>query len=292
MRINSDAGDNTLECGFDLGSTHRRTSMHRDLKSLASNPKLISGIYNYCDRWCERCAFTSRCLVYATLEADASAEELETHDLQSELFWENLAARFEEVRVMILEWADEQGVDLSQIESELSIEEREDRRREIETDDLVLVAKTYALETFSFFGPAATPRDPHFIFESEADELETGEAIDIIKHYQFFIAAKIFRALLAAGIAPAPEEIPENADDELNVEGTDADGSAKIALIAIDRSQAAWHVLHEHLPEESNNVAAAIVQLERLKQMVETAFPNAREFVRPGFDLITSEFSN
>ncbi len=28
------------------------------LKKLAKDPKFISGIYNYCDRWCERCAFT------------------------------------------------------------------------------------------------------------------------------------------------------------------------------------------------------------------------------------------
>ena len=25
----------------------------------------IVGIFNYCDRWCERCAFTSRCRVFA-----------------------------------------------------------------------------------------------------------------------------------------------------------------------------------------------------------------------------------
>ena len=41
----------------------------RSLTELASNPDLISGIYNYCDRWCERCPLTSRCLVYATEKA-------------------------------------------------------------------------------------------------------------------------------------------------------------------------------------------------------------------------------
>ncbi len=25
----------------------------------------IPGIYNYCDRWCERCPFTDRCMNYA-----------------------------------------------------------------------------------------------------------------------------------------------------------------------------------------------------------------------------------
>ena len=36
----------------------------------ARDPKLIPGIYNYCDRWCERCPFTSRCMVYAMGEED------------------------------------------------------------------------------------------------------------------------------------------------------------------------------------------------------------------------------
>src|SRR5262245_58416083 len=38
----------------------------KDFLDLAKDPNFISGIYNYCDRWCERCAFTSRCFLYAT----------------------------------------------------------------------------------------------------------------------------------------------------------------------------------------------------------------------------------
>jgi hypothetical protein len=34
------------------------------LKNHAPNPDHIPGIYNYCDRWCERCQLTSRCLNY------------------------------------------------------------------------------------------------------------------------------------------------------------------------------------------------------------------------------------
>ena len=37
-----------------------------DLRKLVRNPKFISGIYNYCDRWCERCRFTAYCRVYDT----------------------------------------------------------------------------------------------------------------------------------------------------------------------------------------------------------------------------------
>jgi len=31
-----------------------------DVKRLAKTPGLISGIYNYCDRWCERCPYLQR----------------------------------------------------------------------------------------------------------------------------------------------------------------------------------------------------------------------------------------
>ena len=34
----------------------------------------IVGIFNYCDRWCERCPLTSRCRVFATL-AEIDFEE-------------------------------------------------------------------------------------------------------------------------------------------------------------------------------------------------------------------------
>ena len=27
----------------------------------------IVGVYNYCDSWCDRCAFTSRCRVFADM---------------------------------------------------------------------------------------------------------------------------------------------------------------------------------------------------------------------------------
>ncbi|HTV00428.1 MAG TPA: hypothetical protein VMF13_07835, partial [Luteitalea sp.] len=37
----------------------------------------IVGIFNYCDRWCERCPLTSRCRVFAsTVEMDASDDPL------------------------------------------------------------------------------------------------------------------------------------------------------------------------------------------------------------------------
>jgi len=70
----------------------------------------------------------------------------------------------------------------------------------------------------------------------------------------------------------------------------DANGSAKIALVAIDRSMAAWSALQISLPEKSSAIKPMLIELEGLRRGIETRFPRARSFIRPGFDENLSEF--
>src|SRR5438270_11804866 len=98
-----------------------------ELTELAENPDLISGIYNYCDRWCERCPFTARCLVYATEKADDDANP-EVHDISDAKFWSRLESIFEEAHEMILEWAEEAAVDMEAVEAEAALADRRQQR--------------------------------------------------------------------------------------------------------------------------------------------------------------------
>jgi hypothetical protein len=41
---------------------------------LARKDDYIDSIFNYCDRWCERCAFTSRCRSFAMSENEPSTD--------------------------------------------------------------------------------------------------------------------------------------------------------------------------------------------------------------------------
>ncbi len=66
----------------------------------------------------------------------------------------------------------------------------------------------------------------------------------------------------------------------------DSDGSAKVALIGIDRSIAAWKILLTYLPAHKTEIIHLIELLENIKKRVENRFPCARDFVRPGFDEI------
>jgi len=66
----------------------------------------------------------------------------------------------------------------------------------------------------------------------------------------------------------------------------DSDGSAKVALIAIDRSIAAWGEIRNVFPIRERDILDLIARLDRLRRKVEKEFPDARAFIRPGFDKI------
>ena len=66
---------------------------------------------------------------------------------------------------------------------------------------------------------------------------------------------------------------------------SDHDGSAKAALVAIDRSRGAWSALVAAPARIRPNEAARLLDdLRWLEAEVERIFPNARQFVRPGFN--------
>lgn len=241
----------------------------RTLTDLANNPDLISGIYNYCDRWCERCPLTSRCLVYATEQEDN--EVFENHDRRNEAFWQKLGAIFQETRELIVNWAGEAGVELNGHAD--NDETRPQRKRQlVDNHPLTRAGKKYANAASDWFRELDQSID---LERESSDGLE--DAREVIQWYQYQIAVKTMRALSAR---------KEELDDGGELAGIpkDSDGSVKVAMIGIDRSIAAWRLMQLSLPQRDVSVVPLILQLERLRQRLEKNFPDARDFVRPGFD--------
>lgn len=86
-------------------------------------------------------------------------------------------------------------------------------------------------------------------------------------------------------LARDPRFIPGiyNYGDHMEGMQEDANGSAKVAIIGIERSVAAWAtVLARFLDHE--DAIFSLTTLKRLLRRVDAAFPNARAFRRPGFD--------
>jgi hypothetical protein len=52
----------------------------------------------------------------------------------------------------------------------------------------------------------------------------------------------------------------------------------------MDRSLAAWGEIAQQFPAEKDRLLDLLLQLDRIRKRTEMVFPNARAFVRPGFD--------
>ena len=277
-----------------------------ELIELAENPDFISGIYNYCDRWCERCPFTSRCMVYATESAESISDDPESHDLNNAKFWQKLEGIFRETHALILEWAEEMGVDLESAEAEAAITERAQQREEAKEHPLSVSARHYAETVQQWFKDEfAVEENVHDDISGEAnsaeEDINVSDAVEVIRWYQFFIAAKTYRALMGLedtgdedvsdiDIDPFSDDDDDDEDVLLRAACHDSDGSAKIALIAIDRSSSAWRLMQNALPEKTESTVPILIELEKLRRGIEQIFPRARDFVRPGFDEVGSEF--
>lgn len=255
------------------------------IKKLAENPNLIPGIYNYCDRWCERCSFSSRCMNFALSEEHFA--DSQSHDIKNKAFWEKLSEMFKLTLEMIKETAAEQGIDLDSIDFKQAADEHKVIRKTSEKHECSRAAKAYGQMVKAWF------ESNKGLFEEKADELDLKvrlelpdsdpawevaclkDSVDIIRWYQHFIYIKLIRAIRGR---------LEESSYDFGEFTKDCDGSAKITLIAIDRSIAAWGQMREHFPERIDDILDILVHLDRLRRKTEAVFPQARDFVRPGFD--------
>jgi hypothetical protein len=258
----------------------------KDLIQLAEDPNLISGIHNYCDRWCERCTFSARCLVYLSEQQD-DEDDPASRDINNVEFWERLSNVFQETQKMITDWAEEAGVDLTAVAHSATDRDREARREDASNHPLAKAAEAYALASHEWFKRTEIETVNASRPDSSAEPTEEGqqelEATEIIRWYQFFIAVKIIR-----GLRSRVDEMEWKEDDHAK----DSDGSIKVALIAIDRSIVAWKLMAEVRTDESQSIRSFMLELEKLRSSTEEMFPLARDFMRPGFDEVSLDMVN
>lgn len=263
----------------------------KSLTTLAQNPDLISGIYNYCDRWCERCPLTSRCLVYATEQDDVASSS--SRDAENSEFWQNLMLYRAQADELIPEWAKHAGVDVNTSEGHQPSSRR--RKPSVDKHPLVKAGKEYANVASDWFRALDQTIDVSILsfISNAADAAATGTELDrevtlpfesarqVVHWYQYQISVKTMRAL-------------STHNDELDdSEPKDSDGSAKVALIGVDRSIAAWRMIQLSLPERSESIVPLILKLACLQNSLLNTFPKASEFIRPGFDeLLTPQIKS
>jgi hypothetical protein len=134
----------------------------------------ISGIYDYCDRWCERCAFTARCFLFA--REDKFFGDKTEHDLKSGAFWKTMHDIFSDTKELIQRAAEEHGIDLNAVDQDELAQEMKaiDKiHRHVLQDPLVVQATGYLKLVNKWFEQHASS------FEQKQDDLASLDLMQI-----------------------------------------------------------------------------------------------------------------
>jgi hypothetical protein len=253
--------------------------------------KFIEYIHNYCDRWCERCPFTDRCLMFAEeqeIKKELGEEDLtalasgQSPDDDEEALFNRVKMNLDHALELLREFLNEAGMngdengENSEAEPNPDTEKRQQRA--------LRLAMRYTSEMKRFF-----EQNEDYFTEKESEfeqKVSMGIPLDIeqlqllqdalstIRWYEHFIGAKLYRAMSSwdeQADAPEPNQ-------------SDGNGSAKIAMIAVQRSADAWRFMARIFPETKTHIQKLVDKLSTIRLEIEQRYPQWDQFHRPGFD--------
>ena len=214
----------------------------------------IPGVYKYCDDWCEYCHVTARCTSHRVRREWEARRGAGTPISRKDLiaFTRDVAA------------AD--GDTTPGLDALLAGDPKGEYQPIPADQELVRTANQFAVgAAFLLQRTGWTPPASGVLGRPPGPK-------DVLAWYHVFLAARASRALVAAA----------RADRGIPGEREDAEGSAKIAHISIERSRAALERLAgvSHL-----KICRHLIQmLDTLAAGLDARVPGARAFIRVGLD--------
>ncbi|MEX0649097.1 MAG: hypothetical protein WEA56_15615 [Balneolaceae bacterium] len=247
--------------------------------------RFIPGIYNYCDRWCERCPFTSKCSVFAMEEKDEKGNNVE-NDLRSNEFWNKMGDVMTLTMELIMDMAEEHEIDLNELDKEDFKKERVKLEQKADSHILAKLSRKYIdVNRLWFENNEKAIEEKQKEFQKKAELnitpektekefLKMSDYMEVIQWYTFQIHIKIKRALMNGDPNPEYEDFIQN----------DMNGSAKVALVGVERSISGWSGIFQNFPEQEDEILNLLVMLEKIRNGIQKTFPDVHKFIRPGFD--------
>jgi hypothetical protein len=235
----------------------------------------IKGISEFCDGWCEHCAFTARCADY--VEGRKSLHE--KHEANP-----MLTARVKANVEKAMHWLGKlaEGNPTTQAITETKNVLRSDK-------DLASLASHYAdlAQDWLKSQPGMMDRLQSLITDLTIG-LESVESIRtktesiknslaLIQWNATHIQSKVSDALFLVKIG----------DEKFVGErytGMRSHGVLKSVLVAIDQSIEAWKIIFDLLADREDDFLDILAQLQKIRDAINEQFPEAANFKRPGFD--------
>jgi len=244
----------------------------------------IPGIYNYCNRICERCNFTAMCLCYKMLPSIINDQNLDDSTNNIGVFGDSILQPADLLLNHAEREYDYQTDDLltdfkNQIdESHKIISEYEIIKKASEYCNRVQM--TFEILDETSYDPG---QDITSAIQKDIQQLsKNGRLEEFLERssrtrvLSYVIVMKLHRAV------SGHFNLQMENDDEF--EEFDMNGSAKCVLVSIDESIDEMLAVHTFIPtltEEASNLYNILVEI---RTATEAFFPNARTFIRPGLD--------
>ena len=214
----------------------------------------IRGVYKYCDDWCDYCHVTARCTSHRVRREWKARKGTDGPTDRKGLI------------AFTREVAAAEGETTPGLDALIAGDPAGEYQPAPADEELVRTANQYAVgAAFLLQRTGWTPPPSGKLPQPPGPK-------DVLAWYHMFLAIRASRALVAAA----------RADRGISGEREDAEGSAKIALISIDRSRSALARLaggsHGRICRHLTGM------LETLAAGLEARIPGARSFVRVGLD--------
>lgn len=250
---------------------------------------LLADIYNYCDSWCERCLFTSRCRSFQLQQETASGKPLHTGDnlIQQLTDALNLTKRYvEQVTESTKHLPAEKSPDEpAQILEEKAVHREAYSREAIQHHPAILLARDYLRQSGAWLSAEKSLLEQAGRQQVQAVTLglrteqeamamlqELADAWEMIQWYRTLIPIKTQSVLFSL----SESDNTQLANYRL--------GKVKLVLVSVDRSILAWQTIMRYFQDKTDNLLDLLILLTRLRSALEVLFPDARSFKRPGLD--------
>jgi hypothetical protein len=258
----------------------------------------IPGVFNYCDRRCERCRFVRQCRVGAVDVDDVGEDGEEVADERPEDLRERM------MKLMGIDPSDleddqdgdEEGFRMDYDPEDLEPDPEEERKQDLVRERMAAHPLSNMAWTYmEMVGDWIEPREAmlkakgvsvHRKMELDInaslrtpDVLMLSEAFEEIFWFQHMLHVKCQRAL--HGKIEDPQWMKDLDMDPLQ---SDWNGTAKLAIEIARRSLDAWEMVVELMPEEADDILPMQELLRRIHAELLAEFPDAHRFIRAGFD--------
>jgi len=237
------------------------------LENLKPDEGNIPGIFNYCNRWCEKCLFTDKCTNYQF------EKELGFYDKSSDKdeLIEDVGAILSGTLSLLKSKIEELDIDLSQFDNDEEIQ-----INKAKVHPLSILARNYMKdmskwleENFDYFSTVAS----NLFNKSQKDHHQFNEHLEIIGWHMTMIPVKIVRALN-----------PIQSGEDIEFYSFDSNATGKLVFECIDSSITSLSFLYEKLSKMQDKILDFLALLSQIKSGLEKELPVAKDFIRPGLD--------